>query len=92
MGFEWDPAKDRANQEKHGISFLQASQIFRGFVLVSEDARRNYGQPRFIAVGEYDREILRVVFTRRNDDTRIISAWKAGRHERKAYEQAREGG
>ena len=28
MKFEWDPAKDRANQAKHGLSFEQASKLF----------------------------------------------------------------
>ena len=25
--FEWDPAKDRANQAKHGISFAEAKEL-----------------------------------------------------------------
>lgn len=28
MEFEWDPDKDRANQEKHGVSFAEASTVF----------------------------------------------------------------
>jgi hypothetical protein len=28
MTFNWDPAKDRRNREKHGISFEQAQQAF----------------------------------------------------------------
>ncbi|MBD2235016.1 BrnT family toxin [Phormidium tenue] len=27
--FEWDPAKEAANLRKHGISFRQASSVFR---------------------------------------------------------------
>jgi uncharacterized DUF497 family protein len=26
--FEWDPEKDRLNQEKHGVSFREASTAF----------------------------------------------------------------
>ncbi len=28
MQFEWDPEKARANEAKHGVSFLEASEVF----------------------------------------------------------------
>ena len=28
MEFEWDPAKARANESKHGVSFLEACEVF----------------------------------------------------------------
>ena len=28
MDFEWDPGKARANERKHGISFLEACEVF----------------------------------------------------------------
>lgn len=28
MEFEWDPAKDKTNQLKHGVSFSQAQRAF----------------------------------------------------------------
>ena len=28
--FEWDPDKNQANQEKHGLSFDQATELFSG--------------------------------------------------------------
>jgi uncharacterized DUF497 family protein len=28
LEFEWDPEKDRSNQEKHGVSFAEASSVF----------------------------------------------------------------
>ena len=89
MRFEWDPIKDAANRAKHGIGFREASEIFRGLVLVAEDTRKDYGEQRSIALGEYDGEVIRVVFTKRNEAIRIISAWKANTHDRKAYQEAR---
>jgi uncharacterized DUF497 family protein len=44
MGFQWDEAKSKANEAKHGLSFLQAAQIFRGFVVLTVDQRREYGE------------------------------------------------
>jgi uncharacterized DUF497 family protein len=89
MGFEWDTDKSAANEAKHGITFLQAAQIFRGPILKSEDGRRDYGEQRFIGLGEHNDVVLRVVFTERGEDIRIISAWKAGRHDREKYQSIR---
>jgi uncharacterized protein len=86
MGFQWDPDKSAANEAKHGITFLQAAQIFRGPVLKRPDDRRDYGEQRFIALGTYDGEVLRVVFTERGGDIRLISAWRAGKHDREKYQ------
>jgi uncharacterized DUF497 family protein len=90
MLFQWDPAKDAANRRKHRIGFREAAEIFRGRILVSEDTRHDYGERRWIALGEYDGDVVRVVFTERDGETRIISAWKANRHDREAYKKTRE--
>jgi uncharacterized DUF497 family protein len=90
MEFEWDLAKDAANQAKHGIGFRQAAEIFRGAIVVSEDTRRDYGERRLIALGEYDGDVIRVVFTERGTTVRIISAWKANRNDRENYKKAQQ--
>ncbi len=90
MRFEWDSAKARANDRKHAVSFEEAASIFRGFCIDRSDARRDYGEPRFIALGVDSNGVaLNVVYTRRGEAIRIISAWKASRHEREAYAKAR---
>jgi uncharacterized DUF497 family protein len=43
----------------------------------------------FIALGEYDGEVIRPVFIERDRNIRIISAWKANRNDRKTFEKAR---
>lgn len=86
MGFQWDAKKSASNEAKHGISFLQAVQIFRGPILKTSDTRRDYGEIRFIALGVFDSEVLRVVFTERDGDIRLISAWKAGKDDRRKYQ------
>lgn len=91
MGFQWDTDKSASNEAKHGISFLQAAQIFRGPILKAQDNRRDYGEARFIALGAFDGEVLRVVFTERDGDVRLISAWKAGKHDRKKYRSIESG-
>ena len=85
MVFQWHSAKSVANEAKHGVSFLQAAQIFKSPVLKTQDTRRDYGETRFIALGTFDGEVLRVVFTERDGDIRLISAWRASRHDREKY-------
>ena len=82
MGFQWDADKDEANAARHGVLFLQAAQIFRDPILKAEDIRRDYGERRFMALGVFDGCVLRVVFTERDGDIRIISAWRASKNDR----------
>lgn len=89
MGFQWDEDKSASNEAKHGLSFTQAAQIFRGFVVKTIDWRRDYGEVRGRALGVFDGEVLCVVFAERDSDIRIISAWKAGKRERQRYETNR---
>ena len=50
------------------------------------DDREDCGELRFIGLGRVDIEIYRVVYTWRAENVvRIISAQKAGRHEREVY-------
>jgi uncharacterized protein len=85
--FEWDPAKREANLRKHGIDFVRAVRIFEVPVLERQDRRRDYGEPRFVAVGLVEEILLAVVYTPRELTFRIISARKAHRHEKAAYRQ-----
>ena len=89
MEFEWNGAKDATNKRKHGIGFREAAEIFRGYMLTAEDTRRDYGERRLIALGEYNGEVIRVVFTEREGKIRIITAWKASGNDRKDYQKAR---
>ena len=88
MGFEWDPAKNNANLQKHGIDFDYAIRIFEGIVLERVDSRKDYGETRFIAVGQVDERVLAVVYARRGAERRIISARSAHKNERKTYSEA----
>ncbi len=87
MGFEWDAGKEQINVAKHGIDFIQASQVFKLPVLERVDTRKNYGEKRIIVLGEYDGVVLCVVYTRRHENRRIISAWKASKNDRQEYEK-----
>ncbi len=88
MRFEWDDTKDRSNQSKHGLSFSEAKQLFKGSQDYLEifDASHSDVEDRFIAIGEIRRGIAVVVYTEREEDLiRIIGARFATRQERERY-------
>ncbi len=88
MEFEWDEAKAASNFAKHGVNFSDAAVALLGETVARKsDARRDYGEDRWIALARASEAILSIVYTTRSDSIRIISARRANRHERKAYEE-----
>jgi len=77
--FEWDPKKNVANRQKHGIDFIDAAAIFSGPSVEGLDERFGNGEPRIIAYGQLGSHVIAVVFCWRGDRRRIISARKATR-------------
>ena len=76
-----DEAKHAKTLRDRGIGFDDGARIFAGPVLVWEDARREYGEDLFRAVGEADGDILHVVFAWRGDAVRIIPVRRANGRE-----------
>jgi uncharacterized DUF497 family protein len=85
MNFEWDEAKRQANMIKHGIDFVDAIELFAGRLTEAEDQRRDYGERRYRAVGRLGDAVIQVAYTWRGEGRRIISARRAGRNDRRAY-------
>jgi len=86
--FEFDPRKNRANFAKHRVDFATAAQIWEDYVFEREDARRDYGEKRFIALGAVEGRAMVVVYTWRGSRRRLISAGKANSDESKIYRAA----
>jgi hypothetical protein len=89
MEFEWDEAKSAANLAKHRISFETAVGAFGGPLLRRNDTRFDYGEERWLALGEIDNVVIAIAYTMRGESIRVISARKANRNERQAYENYR---
>jgi uncharacterized DUF497 family protein len=84
----WDAEKNRRNVARHGVAFEDAIRIFEGPTLERVDDRFDYGEVRIYAVGIVNGIEITVVYTDvSHDERRIISAWRAERHEREAYWQ-----
>ena len=80
--FEWDPAKDRANQDKHGVSFTEAQYAFADpHRVIAQDLAHSQAEERFYCFGKVGGGILTVRFTYREEVIRIIGAgyWRRGK-------------
>ena len=87
--FEWDENKSKANLDKHGYSFDDASQVLYGPVMLYRSNRND--EERWIAIGSLDNRLIAVIFTRRSEIIRIISARRARKNEERAYRNAEMG-
>lgn len=95
LWFEWDPVKARKNQNKHGVSFDDAMDIFDDpYALFDPDRTDETGDLRWQALGMAGGvAVLLVAHSVREHDgdevIRLISARRATRKEIHRYEQTR---
>ena len=93
MKYEWNEEKNKLNQQKHGISFEEAKEVFGDALQISKlDKRFSYFEERWITVGSTSKHKILVVanlfFTNDGEEIiRIISARKANKQERDSYER-----
>ena len=85
MQIEFDPAKDAANQIKHGVSLAMASELDWEAALVWIDARFEYNETRMVALAPKTEILYCVAFVDRSGVRRIISLRRANRREVKHY-------
>ena len=83
--FTWDEKKRKLNLAKHGIDFRDAEGIFDGPLVTVEDIRKDYGEPRYVALGLLEGIVVSVVYAERNDQVRVISIRKALKHEARFF-------
>ena len=86
--FEWHAAKAAANVRKHGVAFDDASTVFADpLALLMPDPDHSEGEERYVLLGMSSRpRLLVVAFSERPPRTRVISARRASRFERRRYE------
>jgi len=92
--FEWDEAKAKSNERKHGVRFEDAMLVFADPYALVEQDRTEGGELRWQTLGLVGGIVLILVaHTVRNEQEdeiiRIISARRAVRKERKRYDENR---
>lgn len=94
--FEWDEAKNQANQRKHGVSFEDASRVFFDPLCLSFKERIKGAEQRWRTYGQVEGLVLLMVAHTvaevdlrgdRLEMIRLISARRATRRERQFYEE-----
>ena len=89
MQFRWNKAKAAENLRRHGVSFQEATTVFRDplAITVSDETHSDF-ELRYWNVGLSDiHRLLIVVYTQPTDDLiRIISVRLPLLHERRLYE------
>lgn len=83
MVFEWDAEKRLLTIIKHGIDMADAVQIFARNPMILSSSRN--GEDRHLAVGPLNGVMIAVAFVMRGNATRVITARRARRNERSAY-------
>lgn len=89
MRWTWDSAKAESNRAKHGVSFDLACLVFEDPLHLSQPDPHP-DEDRWLTIGHAGPALLLVVHTWADDDeveSRLISARRATRQERRAYEQ-----
>lgn len=84
--FEWDEKKSKANHQKHGVTFEQASKIWEGnFIEFEGIAKLKKGEERKATLGKIKEKIYAVIWTQRKEKIRIISTRRARKSEESLY-------
>jgi len=89
VGFQWDEGNLDKNLVKHNVENWECEQIFFNEpLIVLDDPGHSRSERRWAAFGRTDAgRLLVVIFTKRGDLLRIISARDMSKKERKFYEE-----
>ncbi|BBD55688.1 BrnT family toxin [Planktothrix agardhii] len=86
--FEYDDNKSRTNQQKHGIDFIEAQQLWQDDDLLEIQATSET-ESRFLAIGKLKQKHWTAVITYRLENIRIISVRRSRPNEVIWYESRR---
>ena len=92
LGFQWDRGNSNKNLLKHNVQNWECEQMFFNRpLLVLEDPGHSLAEKRWAGFGKTDSgRLLVVIFTKRGNLVRVISARDMNSRERKFYEENEE--
>ncbi len=84
---EWGATKSARCEQQRGFNFEYAARaLLDPNKLIREDKRFNYGEQRFQIIGKINTRVFVVIYAKRDQIIRIISARKANKREVNRYE------
>lgn len=84
MEITFDPVKNSANINKHGVDLGTCGVVFNAPMITCEDSRLHYGEQRLQSLGWLGDAVVFMVWVDRACP-HIISCRKATKHETKTY-------
>lgn len=86
MEFEWDEAKNKENQKKHGVAFPVAVSLWNEtHVEIENLAYSEEGETRSAMMGWIANKVYVAIWTRRDGKIRLISVRRARKNEEKIF-------
>ena len=85
MRITFDPAKNERNIHERSLPFDSAAEFDFENALVQTDTRQEYGETRYVALGNLRGRLYVVCFTETHDGIRVISFRKANDREVRNY-------
>ncbi len=90
IGFQWDQGNIDKNLLKHNVENWECEQIFFNEpLIILDDPKHSFSKKRWAAFGRTDagRQLV-VIFTKRDEQLRVISAREMNKKESKFYEKS----
>ena len=86
--FEWDAERARQNEQKHGVPFVEAAEVFHDdHSSTVSDPGHSIDEGRYLTFGIFEaRQASGVSYTERGNRIRLISARQMTARERRACE------
>lgn len=87
MKFKWGKKKAAICLAEHGVSFDEASEaFFDPNAVILPDDKHSWDERRMKIIGASKSRLLVVIYVEVVEDTvRIITAWEAGKNEKRLY-------
>ncbi len=85
--FEYDYAKSTSNKSKHAINFEEVQVLWEDPQARSFEAMAVLGEQREAMIGKIYDKLWTVIYTKRGNRIRLISARRAREKERELYEK-----
>ena len=92
MEISFDPAKNARNIRERKLSFERVADFDFENAIVAVDARRDYGETRYVAVGYLGNRLHVLCFTETKAGIRVISFRKANAKEARRYARSQTAG
>ena len=88
MEFEFDQNKSNANEDKHGIGFIEAQDLWDDEFRMEAELEHK-GEQRYLLIAHYGSSLWSAVYIKKAEIVRIISVRRATKSEVSFYDRCK---